>query len=196
MSRALRDLIESVELWAAVAAALVAANLLALTRQRRPGLAVAVAIGVASVAYGVGSGAVALLLVVMALAWPATDGSFTSILASVAAASAAYACVPDTERALVVLGAVVAVGAAALVWRWRWEGAAPVTSVALAWVAVTDGSARPSAVVGTLGVVAIHHLLQLRLPAGRRTVPFLAVGVVAMAVSARWRPLGQGQRVR
>lgn len=139
MSRALRDLIESVELWAAVAAALVAANLLALTRQRRPGLAVAVAIGVASVAYGVGSGAVALLLVVMmALAWPATDGSFTSILASVAAASAAYACVPDTERALVVL----------------------------------------------------------RLPAGRRTVPFLAVGVVAMAVSARWRPLGQGQRVR
>ena len=114
------------------------------------------------------------------------------VLASWMAAAATYVCVPDTELALVVGGAVGVTGLAAIVLGWAWLGSGAVVSVALVWIAVTDGSPRASAVIGTLAVAAIHALLQVALPARARPWPLLVIGSVAMVVSARVAGLGDG----
>ena len=84
-------------------------------------------------------------------------------------------------------------GVAALALGWPWLGSGAVVSVALVWIAVTDGSPRAaSAVVGTLAVAAIHVLLQVGLPARARPVPLLLVGAAATVVCARVAGLGDG----
>lgn len=68
-----------------------------------------------------------------------------------------YTTVPDTERALVVLGAAVPL--AVLGWPLALatlgRAGASATVGLLAWVAVTDGSARPGSVVGAIACLGI-----------------------------------------
>ena len=59
-------------------------------------------------------------------------------------------------------------------------------------IAVTDGSPRASAVIGTLAVAAVHALLQVGLPARARPVSLLLVGAVATVGCARVAGLGDG----
>lgn len=77
-----------------------------------------------------------------------------------------YATVPDTERAIVFLGAAMPI--ALLGWPWAGAslgraGAYAVVGLA-AWVALTDGAARASSVVGSvacLGVLAVEPLIRV-----------------------------------
>lgn len=68
-----------------------------------------------------------------------------------------YAAVPDTERAVIVLGAAVPL--AVLGWPLRLaalgRAGASATVGLLAWVAVTDGSARPGSVVGAIACLGV-----------------------------------------
>ena len=90
------------------------------------------------------------------------------------AVGGAYACVPDTEHAALVLG--VAIPLACTGWPARFltlgAGGAAAFVGLLAWVAGTDGVARPGAVVGAvacLGVIAFVPLLaRSGLPLGGR----------------------------
>ena len=78
----------------------------------------------------------------------------------------AYATVPDTERALIVLGAALPL----VVLGWPWplaslgRAGATATVGLLAWVAVTDGSARAGSTVGAmacLGVLLVEPVARM-----------------------------------
>jgi hypothetical protein len=112
-----------------------------------------------------------------------------------AAAGGAYATLPDTEEAAVVLGALVAT--AVLVVADRRVGLGPATSLAglLVWVAAVGGRGRDGAVVGAvaaLGVVVVepvvHAVARTQHPA--RTVvapglrPVLVLAQVGLALYA------------
>ena len=100
-----------------------------------------------------------------AIEWPrwepmADAGPILMLLA----VGGAYLCVPDTEHAALVLG--VAIPLACTGWPGRFlslgAGGAAACVGLLAWVAGTDGSSRPGAVVGAaacLGVLAFVPLL-------------------------------------
>jgi hypothetical protein len=121
------------------------------------------------------------------------------------AVGGAYACVPDTEHAALVLG--VAIPLACTGWPARFltlgAGGAAASVGLLAWVAGTDGVARPGAVVGAvacLGVIAFVPLLvRSGLPLGARGTapddpgvrPIVAVvGVQLVVVAACSRLAG------
>jgi len=187
------DILGSAELWAGVAGGMVAAGLVIATGARlRPALGLAAAIGLAALPVAAAPVFWTALLVAVALLVRGERECDTAVVASWLAAASAYVCVPDTELALVVAGAVGVTGVAALVLGWPWRASGAVVSVALVWIAVTDGSPRASAVVGTLAVAAIHALLQVGLPGRARPAPLLLVGAVAMVVSARVAGLGDG----
>lgn len=69
----------------------------------------------------------------------------------------AYATVPDTERVLIVLGAALPLSV--LGWPWPLaslgRAGAAATVGLLAWVAVTDGSARAGSTVGAMACLGI-----------------------------------------
>jgi hypothetical protein len=187
------DVLGSPELWAGAAAALVGVGLVIVTRQRiRLSLGLAVAVGGAAFPLADAWWFWTVVLVAVALWVRDGDDSDPAVLASWAAAAAAYVCVPDTELALVLAGAVAAAGLGALMLGWSWRASGAVVSATLVWIAVTDGSPRASAVVGTLAVAVIHALLQRGLPARARPWPRLVVGSVAMLVCARVAGLGDG----
>lgn len=85
----------------------------------------------------------------------------------------AYSTVPDTERAVIVFGAAVPL--AVLGWPWPLaslgrSGASAAVGL-LAWVAVTDGSARAGSTVGAiacLGVLLIEPVARMLPNAGKR----------------------------
>ena len=135
-------------------------------------------------------------MVAVSVAHPTTSRGAAPVLISMVAAASVYTCVPDTERALIVLGAIVGSGLCALRFHWPWGAATAVSTVALAWVAVVDGSARSSAVVGALGVVAIHQLLQMAMRddrvSARSALVLLGIGVATCAASARLAGVGSG----
>ena len=90
----------------------------------------------------------------------------TLVLATLAGA---YATVPDTERAMIVLGAALPL----VVLGWPWplaslgRAGATATVGLLAWVAVTDGSARAGSTVGAmacLGVLLVEPVARMLLP--------------------------------
>ena len=125
----------------------------------------------------------------------------------VATMAGAYATVPDTERAVIVLGATVPL--AVLGWPWplaRLGRAGSLATVGLlAWVAVTDGITRAGSTVGAiacLGVFLVEPVVGLlRGGAGRRpalppasgdglaawpaALPVIGVHLVLVAIAAR-----------
>ena len=190
---AVDDLAGSAELWAGVAGGMVAVGLVIATGGRlRLALVLAAAIGLAALPVAAAPVFWVAVMVAAALVVSERPECTVAVVASGMAAAAAYVCVPDTELALVVGGAVGVSGVAAIVLGWSWLGAGTVVSVALVWIAVTDGSPRASAVIGTLAVAAIHALLQLGLPIRARPWPLLVIGSGAMFVSARVAGLGDG----
>jgi len=74
----------------------------------------------------------------------------------VVAALGVFAVVPDTERALALLGAVVVSAVAVRRLDRRWLA---TVALAAAWVAVVDGDPRGSAIAGGLGCAALPGLL-------------------------------------
>lgn len=118
----------------------------------------------------------------------------------------AYATVPDTERALIVLGAALPL----VVLGWPWPlaslgraGAAASVGL-LAWIAVTDGSARAGSTVGAmacLGILLVEPVARMLraghgeggeekeaaagLAAWPTALPIVFVHVVVVAVASR-----------
>ena len=86
------------------------------------------------------------------------------VVVSLVCAFALYTSTPDTEMARCLCGATVGAGAGALWQRWSWSHAALVVTVLLALGAAVDGRTRASAVIGGLGVAAVHGLVQWRPP--------------------------------
>ena len=115
----------------------------------------------------------------------------------------AYATVPDTERALIVLGAALPL--AVLGWPWPLaslgRAGAPATVGLLAWVAVTDGSARAGSTVGAmacLGILLVEPVARMfragrgyesdrgdGLAAWPTVLPIIFVHVVLVTVASR-----------
>jgi hypothetical protein len=93
-----------------------------------------------------------------------------------------YATVPDTEQARTLVGALLPVAAAAVVWRRLSESVGPSVSVALVvWGGLVGGVGRPGSVVGAigcLGVLALGPLARLSSPIRLIVVQ---LGVVALA---------------
>lgn len=108
-----------------------------------------------------------------------------AVLVSLLAAGGAYACTPDTELARLLTGAVVGGGAAALAAGLSWWWPSWLVSAALLVVAAVDGSARASAVVGTVAIAALHAFGQLQLRAGGRPLVVVPTVGVAVAVCSR-----------
>jgi hypothetical protein len=108
-----------------------------------------------------------------------------AVLVSLLAAGGAYACTPDTELARLLTGAVVGGGAAAVAAGLTWWWPSWLVSAALLVVAAVDGSARASAVVGTVAIAVLHAVGQLQLRGGARPVVVVPVVGVAIAVCSR-----------
>ena len=108
-----------------------------------------------------------------------------AVVVSLLAAGGAYACTPDTELARMLTGAVVGGGAAAAAAGAAWWWPSWLVSGGLLAVAGVDGSARASAVVGTVAIAALHVVGQLQLRAGGRPVAVVPVVGVAVAVCSR-----------
>jgi hypothetical protein len=117
---------------------------------------------VAAVAAPVDGGAVLALALAAAVAVVPADGLPAAQAVPVAgvvgvlAAGGVFAVVPDTERALGVLGAVMVSTVAVRRLDRRWLA---TVAVCLAWVAFVDGAPRGSAVAGALGCAALPALL-------------------------------------
>lgn len=123
------------------------------------------------------------------------------------AAAGVYVTVPDTERAVLLLGAALPL--VALAWPWPLaslgRGGAYGAVGLLGWVAVVDGQGRPSSVfaaVACLGVLLIEPLARVVAPRSvlqaipaRRVYWFVAAQiamVAVIAVSARVQLFGSG----
>lgn len=104
---------------------------------------------------------------------------------SLLAAGGAFACTPDTELALGVLGAVVGAGAAWVAFGLAWWWPATVVTGSLVVVAVTDGWSRASAVVGTLAVAVLHQGGQALLHRDAPAVVVLPIAAVGVAMCSR-----------
>ena len=165
MGGALNDLVSAPDLWRGTATSVVAADAVALART---------AVG------GTGRR--------RAVRWGPP-------ILSVGAAFAAYVCVPDTERALWLLGAGAGAAAVALLLRLRWEPAALLVTIGLVWVAIEDGPPRTSALIGTLSIAVLHVVLQHRVhvvPAGGPVLSVLALATLALLLAARVAGRGGG----
>jgi hypothetical protein len=114
-------------------------------------------------------------------------------------AAGVYFCVPDTERAVVVLGVAVAIGL--IGWPGNFAaagrgGAAAFTGL-IGWLAATDGAGRHGAVVGAaacVGVIVLVPALRLvgargstRLhpPIGSPAVTVVVVQIIVVALCSR-----------
>jgi hypothetical protein len=172
------------ELWRAVAGAAVAGGSLLVLH--RPGSGATVLAGLVIAAALDGPGAAMVLACVAVpgalLSWRrSAPRPWTPTALSVVAAGALYACVPDTERALALLGAMTVAAAAAIVGRWSWDATATTLSVGAVVVVITDGEPRTSAVVGGVAIAVIHELAQWARPAKAG----VAAACMAMAVCSR-----------
>jgi hypothetical protein len=104
--------------------------------------------------------------------------------------------VPDTERAVVTMGVAAAMFPA--LWprlgvQMGWTGA-PLAIGALGFVAVTDGAARASAMVGALGMVGMAVVAAAFAGAsrdGRTSSPWLLIAAQALHVIVSGRVAGQ-----
>jgi hypothetical protein len=112
--------------------------------------------------------------------------SWDQVLLALAAAGAVYACLPDTELALAVLGAVTVAGAVALVRQVPWRAAAAGTTAALVAASLLDGSPRSSALVGGLGIAACLGVVSATDRHGlRRKAGVVVIATGAMVVCSR-----------
>lgn len=100
-----------------------------------------------------------------------------------------YYTVPDTERAVLLLGA--ALPYALLAWPIPLAalggGGAMATVGVMAWVVTVDGAARESAVLGglaTVGLLALEPLARLIVPDGRSAITLLRGRTGALAAAA------------
>ena len=107
--------------------------------------------------------------------------TFTFALLAVSALGA-YATVPDTEQARVLVGALLPVAVVAVVWRRVPEHSGPASAVALlAWVALVGGVGRPGSVVGALGCLGVLVLVPLARRSGLVRLAVVHVALVAIA---------------
>jgi len=102
-----------------------------------------------------------------------------------------YASTPDTELARFLIGAVLAAGAGARTLGQSWRLPAAAVTVAVAAAAFADGRTRTSAVVGGIGIAAVHAVVQ-RWGPGRPRPQLLGLAVWASAVCARSAGAGPG----
>jgi hypothetical protein len=156
------------------------------------GLGTALAAAVAFGAYhldldGEGPLAIAVLVAVVEHARPRAVGEtwprprvLAMATVSVAAVGGVYACVPDTERALFLLAAAVVAATLAVLAGRAWLGAAWALTLAMAWVGVTDGPERDTAVVGVVALIVLHVLAVEALRRGVRS----PVGITAVTGGA------------
>jgi hypothetical protein len=94
----------------------------------------------------------------------------------------AYATVPDTEQARVLVGALLPVAVISTVWRRVPDPSGPATVVALlAWVALVGGIGRPASVVGALGCLGVLALGPLAGRCGPIRLGAVHIGVVVIA---------------
>ncbi len=132
--------------------------------------------------------------------WLARDaGPWTVGVCLALTALGVWGTVPDTENALVVLGA--ASGGALGAWRMatargsgaRWSVAlgAALALAAMAFVSLTEGLARPSAPIGALATVGIFALYPLGVRPWRHVPPWALVAVHVALVIACGRVAGQ-----
>jgi hypothetical protein len=99
-----------------------------------------------------------------------------------------YATVPDTEQALVALGAALPL--ALLGWPWPLTSLGPVGAYlatgVLLWVAATGGAPRGSAMVGgaaCLGLLVVEPLARMLDPARQSVLEHLPEGGVGVALA-------------
>jgi hypothetical protein len=100
-----------------------------------------------------------------------------------------YATVPDTEQALVALGAAVPLALLAWPWPLIWLGpvGAYLATGVLLWVVASGGAARGSAVVGgvaCLGLFVVEPLARLLDPTRRSVLEHLPDGGVGVALAS------------
>jgi hypothetical protein len=189
------DILGSRELWRSAAATPVLVGAMALRGRPRVGLAIAASVVVVSHTFQLVSLPWAALLAGVALVVDRGSTVWGRPLLSGVAAFGVYVCVPDTERALVVLGAVATAGAIALIARWPWADASAVVTAALLWIVVVDGPVRDSALVGSATIVVLHQLGQrylARQPSPLTQATLLVVGAAAIGVAGRDVGLGPG----
>ena len=108
------------------------------------------------------------------------------------AAGAIYLCTPDTERSIVLLGALAVLSPMAMAFRISWPGVAAGASGLMAWIAIADGGGRDSAVVAALAIALVHAGGQRCL----RVLPSLlgqlggtVAGALAVMALSRWAGL-------
>jgi len=107
--------------------------------------------------------------------------------------------VPDTERAVVVMGTTAAMLPA--LWpglriRLGWEGAA-VAAAALGFVAISDGAARTSSIIGSLGMIGMPLVaagISRWWRAGGRLSPWWLIGAQVVHVIVSGRIAGQSHQ--
>ena len=197
------DLGESVEIVlrseyfrSAVAGAAAGLAIVLVPGRRLPAAVLAIGVAIGTAATGIlgplsGIG----IAIALVLAWSAPDADrvrpVAPVAVSVLAAGGIYGCVPETERALVVLGALGVAGASALVLAWDWHRAAWFVTAALAWVGLVDGTDRTSALIGTAAILAIHVVGQ-RGARADRAIAVVAVCAAGIFVASRTAGIADG----
>jgi hypothetical protein len=99
-----------------------------------------------------------------------------------------YLCVPDTEAATVLLGALVGVAALVLVPNLQPSLGLPAVVGLFAWVAAHGGLGRPGSVVGAvgcLGVVVLLPFARWRARRPHRIIDLAAVQILLVAWESR-----------
>jgi hypothetical protein len=196
------DLLGAEELWTAAAGSLAMAIVLLAVPRTGPGHRVpwAPVVLLAGLAAGTASGTTHRWDVVLVAAGVAVVAALRArrslppapaAAASVLAAGALYACLPDTEVARVILGAVTVTGALAVALRRPWLVAAWTVTAALIAATLVDGRSRATAVVGGMAIALIHALVTL-LPRARPRWPAWDLAVVAVALGVCSRVAGRG----
>ena len=140
-------------------------------------------------------GAVGLSVAVERRQWPSVTGqeALIAMVLSATASAGIYACVPDTEMARALAGATGGAAVVALLRRTAWAPSTAMVSGGVAAIALIDGWARPSAVVGGLGIAVVHAVVQAVVCRRWATSWLvLAVGVAGISVSSRAAGLGSG----
>jgi hypothetical protein len=131
--------------------------------------------------------AATVLLAPLVVVFAKRDPRVVAVLFAVAGVGL-YACVPDTEHARTVLGALLAAGLLGLDPALpAGPGASAVTGL-FVWTAVVDGHGRPGSVVGAvacLGVLVLAPLAGWARASRRAPVLLVGVQVVLAAYASR-----------
>lgn len=190
---ALRHLLEQRELAVAASLTAVAVLVMVLAKRHVPVLVlggVTAVVGAQHPLEAVGTLGVAVLIAAAppypAVARPA-EALFTPI-----ATGAIYLCTPDTERSIVLLGALAVLSPMAVSFRIPWARLAAGATGMMAWIAVADGRARDSAVVAALAIALLHACGQRVLrhhPRLASQVAATAVGTAIVLALSRWAGL-------